>query len=83
MFIGGNNDVLTFFEPRLYKIATAFMLAWPYGNTAQFFRIFLSNYFVCLGYPVIMSSYFFDRSDDAQGPPSDASGNTNDVIINP
>lgn len=62
---GGNNDVLTFFEPRLYKIATAFMLAWPYG------------------YPVIMSSYFFDRSDDAQGPPSDASGNTNDVIINP
>lgn len=31
-FSGGNNDVLTFFEPRLYKIATAFMLAWPYGN---------------------------------------------------
>lgn len=30
-----------------------------------------------------MSSYNFDPSNDAQGPPSDASGNTNDVVINP
>lgn len=28
---GGAGSVLTFFEPRLYKMATAFMLAWPYG----------------------------------------------------
>lgn len=27
----GGADVLTFFEPRLYKMAVAFMLAWPYG----------------------------------------------------
>lgn len=30
-----------------------------------------------------MSSYYFDAVNDAQGPPSDASGNTNDVVINP
>lgn len=28
---GAAGDVLTFFEPRLYKMANAFMLAWPYG----------------------------------------------------
>jgi alpha-amylase len=28
---GGGGDILTFFEPKLYKIANAFMLAWPYG----------------------------------------------------
>ncbi len=27
----GGNDILTFQEPRDYKMATAFMLAWPYG----------------------------------------------------
>ncbi|KAK8757833.1 hypothetical protein V5799_004533 [Amblyomma americanum] len=27
----GGADILTFFEPRLYKMAVAFMLAWPYG----------------------------------------------------
>jgi alpha-amylase len=60
---GGAGDILTFFESRLYKIATAFMLAWPYG------------------YPVIMSSYNFDRSNAAQGPPSDSNGNTDTVVI--
>ncbi len=30
-----------------------------------------------------MSSYNFNRSNDAQGPPSDANGNTNTVIVNP
>ncbi len=25
------GEVLTFFNPRLYKIANAFMMAWPYG----------------------------------------------------
>jgi hypothetical protein len=35
-----------------------------------------------LGYPVIMSSYNFDRTNEAQGPPSDSNGNTNTVVIN-
>ena len=35
-----------------------------------------------LGYPVIMSSYHFNRDNDGQGPPSDGSGNTNNVVIN-
>lgn len=61
---GAGGNILTFFEARLYKIASAFMLAWPYG------------------YPVIMSSYNFNRNNDAQGPPSDNNGNTKDVIIN-
>jgi alpha-amylase len=61
---GAGGDILTFFDSRLYKIATAFMLAWPYG------------------YPVIMSSYNFNRANDAQGPPSDSNGNTNNVPIN-
>jgi alpha-amylase len=30
-----------------------------------------------------MSSYNFDRSNDAQGPPSDGNGNTNTITINP
>ncbi|CAF3818143.1 unnamed protein product [Rotaria sp. Silwood1] len=34
------------------------------------------------GYPVIMSSYYFERNNDFQGPPSDGNGNTNDVVIN-
>uniref|UniRef100_A0A1W7RB82 Alpha-amylase n=1 Tax=Hadrurus spadix TaxID=141984 RepID=A0A1W7RB82_9SCOR len=28
---GGYGSVLTFFDSRMYKMATAFMLAWPYG----------------------------------------------------
>lgn len=28
---GGFGSILTFFEARMYKMATAFMLAWPYG----------------------------------------------------
>jgi len=62
---GGGGDYLTFFEFRQYKIATAFMLSWPYG------------------FPVIMSSYRFDRNNDAQGPPSNDRGETNDVPILP
>lgn len=27
----GGQDILTFFEPDLYKKAVAFMLAWPFG----------------------------------------------------
>jgi hypothetical protein len=29
-----------------------------------------------------MSSYNFNRANDAQGPPSDSNGNTNNVPIN-
>ena len=32
-WIGAGGDILTFFDSRLYKIATAFMLAWPYGKS--------------------------------------------------
>jgi alpha-amylase len=28
---GPGHDILSFFEAKLYKIANAFMLAWPYG----------------------------------------------------
>jgi alpha-amylase len=44
-----------------YKLATVFLLAWPYG------------------YPVLMSSYAFDRTTPAGlalGPPSDSAGDT-------
>ena len=46
-----------------YRLANVFMLAQPYG------------------YPSVMSSYAFNRGTPGRdaGPPSDASGNTNDV----
>ncbi|XP_041479080.1 alpha-amylase B-like [Lytechinus variegatus] len=59
---GGGGDILSFQEPREYKIGIAFGLAWNYGTA----RIF--------------SGYVFEHSD--QGPPSDTSGNTNNVVIN-
>ncbi|XP_030845803.1 alpha-amylase B-like [Strongylocentrotus purpuratus] len=59
---GGGGDILTFKEPREYKIGLAFGLAWNYGTA----RIF--------------SGYVFEDSD--QGPPSDSSGNTDNVVIN-
>ena len=55
----GGESVLTYKDARLYKMATAYELAWPYGM------------------PRVMSSYAFD--DTEAGPPSDGSGNTNDV----
>jgi alpha-amylase len=48
-------------DGKAYDLATVFLLAWPYG------------------YPVLMSSFAFDRTTSAglaQGPPSDAMGNT-------
>jgi hypothetical protein len=54
------------------------MLAWPYGKYL-FFRNKSKK--LLLGYPVIMSSYNFDRSNAAQGPPSDSNGNTDTVVI--
>ena len=49
---GGGGEILTFFVSRYYKIANAFMLAWPYG------------------FPQVMSSYNFVKSNDWQGPPT-------------
>jgi alpha-amylase len=53
------DGVLTYKDNGTYALASAFMLAWPYGS------------------PTVMSSYEFDNPD--QGPPSDASGKTNDA----
>ncbi len=49
---GAGGAIVTFFESRAYKMANAFMLAWPYG------------------FPQVMSSYNFNKNNDAQGPPS-------------
>lgn len=61
---GAGGAVLTFFESRYYKMANAFMLAWPYG------------------FPKVMSSYTFNKNNDAQGPPSNNGEDTKDVLIN-
>lgn len=45
----GGTEILTHKEPRLYKMAVGFMLAWPHGQ------------------PRVMSSYYFNKTD--QGPP--------------
>lgn len=61
---GGGGEILTYKSSRQYKIANAFMMAWPYA------------------FVQIMSSYDFPLSQDWLGPPSDADGNTKDVIVN-
>jgi alpha-amylase len=57
---GGFTSVVTFFESRLMKMATSFMLAWPYGTP----RV-MSSY----NWP----RYIQDDKDvnDGVGPPSD------------
>lgn len=65
----GGADILTFFEPRLYKMAAVFLLAWPYGLP----RV-MSSY-----------RWHRDFRDDVDqnawfGPPSDASWNIQRVI---
>lgn len=66
---GSAGDVLTFFEPRLYKMANAFMLAWPYGLP----RV-MSSY----SWP----RDFRDGKDqnDWIGPPSDDAWRIKDVV---
>ncbi|XP_069188090.1 alpha-amylase [Procambarus clarkii] len=60
---GGSGDVLTFQQPKEYKMGVSFALAYDYGFTR------------------IMSSYYFDNSD--QGPPgSNNGGSTDSVTIN-
>ena len=61
---GAGGEILSFFRPREYKMANAFMLAWPYG------------------YPQVMSSYVFNKNNDAQGPPSNNGADTKDVAVN-
>ncbi len=61
------EGIITFFDSRLYKMATAFNLAWPYGLT----RV-MSSY---LWDGVDSSSWV--------GPPHDDNYNTSPVVINP
>ncbi|XP_070389696.1 alpha-amylase-like [Dermacentor albipictus] len=65
----GGADILTFFEPRLYKMANVFLLAWPYGLP----RV-MSSY----RWP----RDFRDGEDRNAwfGPPSDAAWNIEPVI---
>lgn len=65
----GGADVLTFFEPRLYKMAVAFLLAWPYGLP----RV-MSSY----GWQRDLRDGV-DKNDWV-GPPSDAAWNIRRVI---
>ncbi|XP_072143058.1 alpha-amylase-like [Dermacentor andersoni] len=65
----GGADILTFFEPRLYKMANVFLLAWPYGlprvmSSYRWPRDFRDG---------------VDRNDWI-GPPSDAAWNIEPVI---
>jgi len=68
----GGDMILTFRLSRLYKMATAFMLAHPYGIT----RV-MSSYF--------WEQRWEGGSDqnDWVGPPQDGNGNTLPVIVNP
>nr|AHN13897.1 alpha-amylase [Siganus canaliculatus]AKA86463.1 alpha-amylase [Siganus canaliculatus] len=67
----GGASVLTFFDARLYKMATGFMLAHPYGVT----RV-MSSY--------RWNRNFVDGKDqnDWVGPPSNSDGSTKSVPIN-
>nr|XP_055027818.1 amyAc_bac_euk_AmyA and Aamy_C domain-containing protein [Misgurnus anguillicaudatus] len=68
----GGASVLTFWDSRMYKIATGFMLAHPYGTT----RV-MSSY--------LWDRHFVNGKDqnDWMGPPSNANGSTKQVPINP
>lgn len=68
---GGFGTILTFFEARWYKIANAFMMAWPYGQV----RIMSS-------YKWDRNIQGGKDTNDWQGPPSEGNGNTKDVSIN-
>ncbi|XP_069795542.1 pancreatic alpha-amylase-like isoform X2 [Narcine bancroftii] len=68
----GGASILTFWDPRLYKVAVAFMLAHPYGQT----RI-MSSY--------RWDRKFVNGKDvnDWIGPPSYSNGATKAVTLNP
>jgi alpha-amylase len=65
---GGFGSILTFFEANMYKIATAFELAWQYGHV----RVMSSYYW---------PRNIVDGKDtnDWVGPPSNAGGATKDA----
>eukprot|EP00058_Branchiostoma_floridae_P009092 XP_002594580.1 hypothetical protein BRAFLDRAFT_77551 [Branchiostoma floridae] len=68
---GGGKSILTFRDSRLYKMANAFMLAFPYG----FVRMMSSYYW----------DQWWEGGKDKNdwiGPPADRSGNTMGVSIN-
>lgn len=66
---GGFGTILTFFEANMYKIATAFELAWDYGHVRL-----MSSY----NWPRTI----IDGADinDWMGPPTDGGGSTKDVV---
>ncbi|KAG9343614.1 hypothetical protein JZ751_013784, partial [Albula glossodonta] len=68
----GGASILTFWDPRMYKMATGFMLAHPYGVT----RVMSSFRW---------ERYIVDGKDknDWMGPPSYSDGSTKPVPINP
>jgi alpha-amylase len=68
---GGGGPMLTFREPKLYKMAVAFMLAWPYGYA----RVMSSYYW---------DQNYQNGKDqnDWVGPPHDGNWNTISPIIN-
>ncbi|XP_023678015.1 pancreatic alpha-amylase [Paramormyrops kingsleyae] len=68
----GGSSVLTFWDPRMYKMAVGFMLAHPYGLT----RVMSSFRW---------DRYFENGKDknDWMGPPSYPDGTTKPVPINP
>lgn len=69
---GGGSAVITFWDPRIYKMAMGFMLAHPYGVT----RV-MSSY--------RWNRHIVDGKDqnDWTGPPSYSNGSTKPVPINP
>jgi alpha-amylase len=68
----GGQNIITFREPQLYKMAVAFMLAWPYG----FPRVMSSYYW---------DQNWVNGQDknDWIGPPVDGNMNTLPVVVNP
>jgi len=64
-----SSITLTFFEPKMYKIANAFQLAWQYGHV----RIMSSYYWT----RDIVNGH--DRNDWT-GPPTNGSGTTKDAV---
>ncbi|XP_067892666.1 pancreatic alpha-amylase-like isoform X3 [Heterodontus francisci] len=68
----GGASILTFWDSRLYKVAVAFMLAHPYGQTRVMSSFRWDRNFVN-GKDV----------NDWMGPPSNSDGSTKHVTINP
>ncbi|XP_061694235.1 alpha-amylase-like [Syngnathoides biaculeatus] len=68
----GGASIVTFWDPRLYKMAVGYMLAHPYG-VARVMSSFRWNRHIVNG----------KDQNDWMGPPSDSNGSTKSVPINP